>query len=101
MTASRDSPIGAVERIHKCRAIFRQAVQVLETHDGETVWEGDVHLFDLEGHRTATTCYAWTSPVEDSDRLCYYAILHEGPIKSAADAVRAAIVKGYRNAQER
>ncbi len=33
--------------------------------------------------------------VEGSDKLRYYAILHAGPVKSAADAVRAAIVQEY------
>ena len=31
------------------------------------------------------------------DKRRFEAILHEGPIKSAADAVRAAIVEEYRN----
>lgn len=53
---------------------------------------GQVHLFDLEGHPKATRAYAWSSPVEGSDRRRFYAVLHLGGIRSAAGAVRAAIV---------
>ena len=68
---------------------------VHETFNGETVWDGEDHTFDLQGHPTAQTAYAWTAPVEDSDRLRYYAILLAGPVRSAADAVRAAIPEEY------
>ncbi len=43
-------------------------------------------VFDLIGHPTVLTCYAWS--VEDE----VTAVLHEGPIDSARKAVRASIV---------
>lgn len=36
--------------------------------------------------------YAWSSPVEGSDRLRFYTVLHLGGIRSLLDAVRATIV---------
>jgi hypothetical protein len=39
-----------------------------EVFDGKTVWEGVVHVFDLEGHPKATGAYAWSSPMEGSDK---------------------------------
>lgn len=36
----------AVETLHGCCAVFREAVQVKEVFEGSTVWEGAVHLFD-------------------------------------------------------
>jgi hypothetical protein len=51
-----------------------------------------VHVFDLEGHPKATRAYAWSSPVEGSDKRRFYAVLHLGGIRSPLDAVRAAIV---------
>lgn len=82
----------AVESQHGGMAKFVQSVPVDERHDGKPVWQGVVHVFDLEGHPTATKAYAWSSPIEGSDRRRFYAVLHQGPVKSPQDAVRAAIV---------
>lgn len=60
--------------------------------EGKTVWEGVVHVFDLAGHPKAKRAYAWSSPIEGSDKRRFFAVLHMGAIKSPADAVRAAIV---------
>lgn len=86
----------AIERQHGGRAIFAQSVPVTETHDGQTVWEGVVHVFDLASHPKATRAYAWSSPIEGSDKRRFFAVLHMGSIKSPADAVRAAIVAEHR-----
>jgi hypothetical protein len=56
------------------------------------VWEGVVHVFDLKGHPTASRAYAWSSPIEGSDKRRFFAVLHQGLVKSPVDAVRAAIV---------
>lgn len=55
-----------------------------------------VQVFDLEGHPKATRAYAWSSPIEGSDKRRFFAVLHMGAIKSPADAVRAAIVAEHR-----
>jgi hypothetical protein len=85
-----------VESQHQCRAYFTGREWVAETFAGEPVWEGVVHVFDLDGHPTATRAYAWSSPIEGSDKRRFYAVLHVPPISSPADAVRAAIVAEYR-----
>lgn len=82
----------AVERQHHCSAQLAQSVPVKETYAGAVVWEGVVHVFDLKGHPTASRAYAWSSPIEASDKRRFFAVLHQGPVKSPADAVRAAIV---------
>lgn len=43
------------------------------------MWEGVVYVFDLEDHPKATRAYAWSSPVEGSDRRRFYAVLHLVP----------------------
>jgi hypothetical protein len=62
--------------------------------------EGTVHVFDLEGHPKATRAYAWSSPIERSNKRRFYAVLHLGGIRSPLEAVRAAIV-AERRAMER
>lgn len=86
-----------VEGQHGGKAVLVDALPVKELYQGKTVWEGVVHVFDLEGHPKATRAYAWSSPVEGSDRRRFYAVLHLGGIRSPLDAVRAAIVAEHRS----
>lgn len=82
--------------LHKCVATFSEAVPVSEQFEGQTVWEGTVHIFDIEGHPATTTCYAWSAPIEGSEKRKYYAVLKLPPIDSPEKAVRAAIVSDYK-----
>src|SRR5258708_31874450 len=86
----------AIESQHGGTAMLAQSVPVKETHAGAVVWEGVVHVFDLKGHPTASRAYAWSSPIEGSDKRRFFGVLHQGPVKSPADAVRAAIVAEQR-----
>ena len=78
--------------MHHCSARLIQSVPIREWFEHETVWEGAVHIFDLEGHPTASRAYAWSSSIEGSDNRRFFAVLHQPPITSPVDAVRAAIV---------
>lgn len=82
----------AVERMHTCRATLAQSVPVSETFEGKTVWEGMVHVFDLTGHLMASRAYAWSAPIKGSDKRRFFAVLHQPPVASPLEAVRAAIV---------
>jgi hypothetical protein len=86
----------AVEAQHGGSAALVQSVPVRESFDGAPVWEGVVHVFDLADNPNATRAYAWSSPIEGSDKRRFFAVLHMGAIKSPADAVRAAIVAEYK-----
>src|ERR1700730_14129431 len=89
----------AIEAQHGGTATLVQAVPVKETFEGQTVWDGVVHVFDLEGHPKATRAYAWSSPIEGSTKRRFFAVLHIPPITSPLDAVRAAIVAEQRARQ--
>lgn len=86
----------AVEGMHFCRATLAQSVPVREKFRGKIVWDGVVHIFDLEGHPEAKRAYAWSSPIEGSEKRRIAAVLQLGAIKSPLDAVRAAIVAEHR-----
>ena len=86
-----------IRHLHGAEATHRESVPVKETFRGETVWEGAVEVFDLIGHPKASRIYAWTNETEDPAKPHHVAVLHLGPIKSAVDAVRAAIVQEYRS----
>ena len=87
----------AVEQQHGGKALFVQSVPVNEQLDDKPVWQGVVHVFDLEGNPKAKRAYAWSSPIEESDKRRFFAVLHLGGIKSPQDAVRAAIVAEHRH----
>jgi hypothetical protein len=86
----------AVESQHGGTATLVTKLPVKEVVEGKTVWEGVVHIFDLERNSKATRAYAGSSPIEDSEKRRFFAVLHLGGIQSPLDAVRAAIVAGHR-----
>lgn len=92
MEFSADQLQREVEGQHGGKAVMAYASRVREVFEGKVVWDGIVHVFDLEGHPKATRAYAWSSPIEGTDKRRFYAVLHLGGIRSPLDAVRAAIV---------
>jgi len=85
----------AIHNLHGCEALWVKAVPVKETFQGQTVWEGVVQVFELQGHPEATRCYAWSYETEGGKRR-FFAVLHKPPVDSPQAAVRAAIVAEHR-----
>jgi hypothetical protein len=94
--ASIESLKAAVQGMYGGIATFAQAVPVREEFDGAPVWEGVIHVFDLADNASANRAYAWSSPVEGSDKRRIFAVLQIPPITSPVEAVRAAIVAEHR-----
>ena len=86
----------AVEAQHGGTATLVESVAVKETFEGKGVWEGVVHVFNLDGHPGAMRAYAWSSPITGNTKRRFFAVLHLGFIRSPQDAVRAAIVAEHR-----
>ena len=87
----------AIRNLHGCEARWVKAVPIREAFQGQTVWEGTVQVFDLQGHPSATRCYAWSHAVAGSEKRRFVAALHQGPVDSPQAAVRAAIVHEHRD----
>jgi len=89
---STDQLKQAVESQHGGSAMYVQSVPIHESHNGETVWNGAVQVFDLEESPSgATRAYAWSYGLPDGNRR-FVAVLHTGQITGPREAVRAAIV---------
>jgi hypothetical protein len=86
----------AIRHMHGADATHVASVPVKETHQGRTVWEGIVEVFDLHGHPKATRAYAWSHETDAPGRKRHVAVLHLGPVVSAETAVRAAIVQEFK-----
>jgi len=82
----------AIRRTHDCAARHVQAV-LADEQRGKTVWRGTVHVFQVE-HAEASRAYAWSVEDKKTQRRRFLAILGVPPIKSPADAVRAAMASG-------
>jgi len=62
----------------------------------ETVWQGEVRVYAIEGNPTSSHCYAWG--YEQDGKLKVHAVLHAPPIDSPVATVRAAIAADFRRA---
>ena len=70
---------------------------VKEVFQGQTVWEGEVEVFNIRGHPRARRCYSWAHATGEDDKgKRYVAVLELPPVDSAQKAVRAAIVEEVR-----
>ena len=86
----------AVERQHGGTATPLQSVHVKEAFRGQTVWEGDVQVFQVSDHPKANRAYAWSAPIKGTGKHRIYAMLRVPPIDSPQAAVRATIAADHR-----
>ena len=91
-----------IRKLHGAEATHVETVPIKEMFQGQTVWEGEVEVFDLEGHPKAYRVYAWAHETDDADRpKRHVTVLHVPPVTSPELAVRASIIQDYRKANER
>jgi hypothetical protein len=81
----------AIRQLHKCEAEHVGTEPVKEVFGGETLWEGDVEVFNVTGHARARRAYSWSkNPDTPQEKLT--AVLEIPPVRSALDAVKVAIL---------
>lgn len=82
-----------IQQLHNCGAVHRETVPVHEVFRGQTVWKGEVEVFDLNGHPKAKRCYGWSHPEGEDDKgERFVTVLEIPPVVSPITAVKAAIV---------
>jgi hypothetical protein len=83
----------AVSQLHGCGAIHRETVPVHEVLRGQTVWQGEVEVFDLSGHPKAKRAYGWIHREgKDDQGERFVAVLEIPPVVSPITAIRASII---------
>jgi len=86
-----------IERQEKCRAKHIESVVIRERFKGMRVWDGVVETFQLDGHPKAKRAYTWVTPVTSKkDEPQYTIVLGMPPVNSAQDAVKAAVLGGFK-----
>lgn len=87
--------------LHGVDSTHVESVPVKESFQGKTVWEGLVEVFQLHGHPKAEKVYAWMHETDDAKKpKRHVTVLHIYPITSAIEAVRAAIVRDFREQEQ-
>src|SRR6266545_7799019 len=92
----------ALLSLHGVSSTYVETVPVIETFQCETVWQGDVEVFDIRGHPKAKRAYAWGHATGENDQARrYFTVLELPPVNSAQTAVRAAIMSEIKNARQK
>lgn len=87
----------AIQHLHNCGAIHRETVPVHEVFKGQTVWKGEVEVFDLTNHPKAQRAYGWSHQEGASGKgERFVAVLEIPPVTSPETAVKASIVADSR-----
>ena len=81
-----------IQQKHSCVAIHRESVPVHEQLDDQTIWKGEVEVFDVMGHAETDTCYAWSHEgIRQGGGVKLITVLGKRPVDSASMAIRTAI----------
>jgi hypothetical protein len=89
----------AIMQLHSCGAIWHKTVPAHEVLRGQTVWGGEVEVFNLKGHPKAKRCYGWLHRNGKNDKGERFVIVLEiPPVESASTAMR--VSKPRRRRQE-
>jgi hypothetical protein len=86
----------AIRHLHGVESRHVETVPIHETFKGQTVWDGEVEVFDLIGHPSASRAYAWSYGTTGTKRQ-FFAVLHVPPVDSPVAAVRASILAASKN----
>jgi hypothetical protein len=87
----------AIMRSHGCVAIWHKTVPVHEVLRNQTVWKGDVEVFNLKGHPRAERCYGWSHHNgKSAEGERFVIVLEIPPVESASTAVRVSKLRRKR-----
>lgn len=88
--------------LHGVDATYVETVPIHEQFQEQTVWEGEVEVFDIRGHPKATRGYGWGHATGETDPARRYLVVLElPPVSSPETAVRAAIMAEMKDAREK
>lgn len=91
----------AIRHLYNTEPVYVETVPVKEVFQGQTVWEGEVEVFDLPDLPNAERIYAWAHDTDNVDQpRRTVTVLHVAPVTSPKLAVRASILQDYRESNE-
>ena len=91
----------ALLNLHGVSSTYIETVPVVEEFQGETLWQGEVEVFDIRGHPKAKRAYGWGFVINENDGRKYVAVLEVPPVHSPLTAVQAAIMSEIKNGKSK
>ena len=88
-------------KLHNVDADYVETVPVVEEWQGETIWQGDVEVFDIRGHPKAKRAYGWGYETTEGGGQRYFTVLQLPPVDSPQTAVKIAIRSEIENARKK
>lgn len=93
----QDEPAEVIKHLHGSDAVYVETVPVKNLFNGQTVWEGEVEVFDLTDNPNASRVFAWAYDREDPDKPTQHVtVLQIPPATTPENAVRASIVAQFK-----
>jgi aminoglycoside phosphotransferase (APT) family kinase protein len=87
-----DELTDVIRELHGADATHLKTVPIKETRLGQTIWEGDVEVFDLATHPEASRVYAWTQETSDPEHPReHITVLQTPPATTPLRAVQVVI----------
>lgn len=83
----------AIRELNHCESKYVETVTVSESFQcfqKDTLWEGEVAVFEIYGHPQAQRAYAWSYPATNKHTGCVV-VLEIPPVSSPRTAVQAAL----------
>ena len=91
--------LDAIRHLEGCEAAWVESVPVHEKSGTETVWAGEVQVFNLVGHPKAMRAYAWSHATEGTRRR-FHVVLHLPPVDGPVMAVKTAVYAEFQRLQK-
>lgn len=91
-----DRLLVTISQLHQCAAKWIESVPIKEIFEGQTLWQGDVEIFDLTGHPKAKRCYGWSY----GDPEEFITILELPPVTDAQSAVKVGVAYQIKKARK-
>lgn len=98
MTAYLREITKAIEELHGVTAKHVETVPVTEIFRGQVAWEGEVEVFEIEGHSRAKKCHAWGAEKDSGRGWDITTVLEIPPVDSPQTAVKIAIAAAAKQA---
>ncbi len=86
----------AIHHLHGVEATWLESAPVKEMHQGKTVWEGEVQIFEVR-HPKTNRVYAWSHESGPNGKRRFHAVLGVPPVTGPVEAVQVAIIGEFRS----
>ena len=91
--------IDVIRKLHGVEAAHVETVPVTETFNGQTIWEGEVEVFDID-HPQTSRVFAWAHDTDDPENpRRTVTVLQIPPATTPHRAVQVSIASDVREAQ--